>query len=122
MMKSKNILVVDDEEDIRQLFTDLLSVRGHRVRCAGDGIDCGVEILKDRPDVILMDLKMPNMNGPKSVKYLKDGASKENKDIKIIIITGDMDLESMEVLEKYRVPYLLKPINFPELYKLIEED
>ena len=120
-MISKKILVVDDERDIREMLIDLLTSRGHQVICAGDGIECGVQLFTEKPDIVLMDLNMPNMNGIKAVKYIKGGVSEIHRKLKIIVVSGFIDAVSIEILNKYKVPFLTKPIHFDELYKLIED-
>lgn len=57
------LLVVDDEEAIRTLSTAILESEGFEVRCAQDGFEAVVELRKSLPDVLISDLRMPNMSG-----------------------------------------------------------
>ena len=60
---AKRVLVVDDDREIRELLVELLSIEGYEVSAAGDGQLALAEARARRPDVILLDLMMPIMNG-----------------------------------------------------------
>jgi len=80
----KKILIVEDEDPIRNLYKEELKDEGYEVITAGDGL-VGYELFKkEKPDLITIDLKMPNMNGIE----LLDKIRKEDKDIPIIIYTA----------------------------------
>jgi CheY-like chemotaxis protein len=57
------VLIVDDEENLRQLGKHVLESQGYEVHCAGDGFEALTALKKSLPDVIISDLQMPNMNG-----------------------------------------------------------
>jgi CheY-like chemotaxis protein len=56
-------LIVDDEENLRQMGKHVLESQGYEVHCAGDGFEALTALRKSLPDVIISDLQMPNMNG-----------------------------------------------------------
>jgi two-component system OmpR family response regulator len=58
-----NVLVVDDDTDTLELATMILARAGHRVTPVDRGLDALVEVAKDRPDVILLDIMLPDMDG-----------------------------------------------------------
>ena len=60
---TKRILVVEDEEDNRQILRDLLRTTGYELVEAEDGAQAVEEVSKHRPDLILMDIHLPNMDG-----------------------------------------------------------
>jgi CheY-like chemotaxis protein len=60
---SYRVLIVDDEENLRQLGKHILQSQGYEVHCAGDGFEGLTALKKSLPDVIISDLQMPNMNG-----------------------------------------------------------
>ena len=79
------ILAVDDNERILYVVREMLETEGHEVIIANSARQC-LEILKDeKPDLILMDVMMPEMDGWEAVKKIKEDAS--NKDIKISMLT-----------------------------------
>ncbi|MBN1441033.1 MAG: response regulator [Anaerolineales bacterium] len=58
-----NVLVVDDDADTRELTTMILARVGHRVIPVSRGVEALMEVAKDRPDVILLDIMLPDMDG-----------------------------------------------------------
>jgi two-component system C4-dicarboxylate transport response regulator DctD len=58
-----SVLVVDDDRQLCEVLTDLLAELGYAVRCAHDGEDAWTEILRNPPDVVLSDIKMPRLDG-----------------------------------------------------------
>ena len=83
---SKRILVVEDQEDNRRILRDLLSSAGYEMAEAWDG-KAGVEAAKEqRPDLILMDIQLPLMDGYEATRRIK--ANPELKGIPIIVVTS----------------------------------
>ena len=85
-MAKKRILVVDDEKDIVEFLTQLLEDNGYEVTGASDGAQGMEMVLKSRPDLILLDLQMPEETG--TGLYRKLHNKKEYKDIPVIVISG----------------------------------
>lgn len=78
------ILIVDDNEQIRDLFKDFLEAKGYRIQRARNGLE-GIRKYKiSKPDVVLMDGEMPVMNGYESTKGIK----RLDPKAKIVMITG----------------------------------
>ena len=120
--EGKTILVIEDEEDVVQFLRMALEDGGYRVLEAKDGEKAMECIKSDKPDLITLDLIMPNKTGIGLYSELR--RSSEYKDIPIIVITGvDRDSQGMisfrEFLQKRSVAgpesYLVKPINAEEL-------
>ncbi len=83
---SKRILVVEDQEDNRQILRDLLGSVGYEMTEAWDG-EAGVAAAKEhRPDLILMDIQLPLMDGYEATRRIK--ADPELKKIPIIVVTS----------------------------------
>lgn len=80
------ILVVDDEEDIVQVVSITLEARGHDVNTAYNGKECLAQVKKDEPDLIVLDVMMPKMNGMQVVDHLRNSA--EYNHIPIIMLTA----------------------------------
>lgn len=117
------ILICEDNERNRKLMKDLLEYHGYEVYLAENGKE-GIEVAKKvRPDLILMDMQMPVMDGFEAIK--KTRQDKEIKDIKIIAVTsfampGDKD----RVLQAGADYYIAKPIDtraLPEIIKKVIE-
>jgi CheY-like chemotaxis protein len=65
------VLVVDDDADVRSLLTDLLKGDGYRVRTAKTGAEALAAVEKERPDLVMMDVKLPDQDGLAVLKELK---------------------------------------------------
>jgi PAS domain S-box-containing protein len=109
--KRKTILVVDDDVNIRELLRQQLETEGYNVREAKDGMDAIHQIKTDRPDLILLDVMMPQINGFDVAAVLKNDP--QTADIPIIILSIVEDKE-----RGYRIGvdrYLTKPIHTEKL-------
>ena len=83
---SRRILVVEDQEDNRQILRDLLDSAGYKMTEAWDG-EAGVAAAKEqRPDLILMDIQLPLMDGYEATRRIK--ADPETQKIPIIVVTS----------------------------------
>ena len=93
MSKGTTVLIVDDDANIRDMYADAFSTVGILVLKAADGID-GVKLaLAHRPDVILMDIMMPGMNGHVAVNTIRKDTW--GKDAKVIFLTNMTDAENV---------------------------
>jgi two-component system cell cycle response regulator DivK len=85
-MSKKRILIIEDQDDNRAIMRDLLSTAGYDLIEAGDGGE-GVELAKtERPDLILMDIQLPVLDGYEATRRIK--ANTELKSIPIIAVTS----------------------------------
>jgi len=112
-MAKKQILVVDDERDIVEFLTQLLEDNDYEVTPAYDGVEAMEKVLKQRPDLILLDLQMPEETG--TGLYRKLHNKKEYKDIPVIVISG---LSTNYLALNKSIPVLDKP---PEEKQVLEE-
>jgi len=103
------ILIVDDNPDIRELFTTFLNIAGFSTMAVGGGAEC-IELLKTtRPDLILLDIMMEPMDGWQTLKYIK--SQPESKDIPVFMVTGKAITETEQQMYNgdYKI-YLMKPV------------
>lgn len=86
----KTILIVDDQPGIRLLLDEVFSVEGFHTITAGNGREALQKAGESRPDVVLLDMKMPGMDGIEILKRLK----KEQQDLRVMMMTayGELDL------------------------------
>jgi CheY-like chemotaxis protein/two-component sensor histidine kinase len=93
----KRILVIDDEQDIRQMFQVLLSGKNYEVRTAANGWE-GLSLMEaERPDLVILDIAMPVMNGYQFLEKVR--GDRRTKDIPVIAISGaDTDLDRLKEL------------------------
>lgn len=120
-MSNKKILVVEDEKVLNSAYQTILEKTGYDVRVAYDGNEA-LEVLEEfSPDIILLDLKMPNLDG---IGFLKAYKERETKKRSKIILFSNYDLQQ-EINEAYNLgadKYVLKAWASPkDLLKIIKE-
>ena len=111
------ILVAEDDERVRELFCQCLKVKGYQVVEARDGQEV-LKLAKQQAfDLIVMDVKMPKMDGLVALRHLRDSTPSA----KVILITGYRVTQEMEaMLQEGIVEYLQKPVTLTALTELIE--
>jgi signal transduction histidine kinase len=108
------ILVVDDEPDALALLTSVLTEAGYRVRPADSGSLALASVATSAPDLILMDMRMPDMDGIEACRQLK--ARKESCEIPVVFVSGSADAEARAgALDLGAVDFVTKPFNAAEL-------
>ncbi len=103
------IFVVDDDDDIRELLKYNLEKNGHEVITCENGYSCIEEVKKKKPDLILLDVMMPGMDGIEVCENLK--STPENSDIFICFLTArNEDYSQIAGLEAGGDDYVAKPV------------
>lgn len=94
----RRVLVVDDDEAIVDMFTDLLERDGRwEVRTASTGYEAGIITERFRPDILLLDFKLPDINGTAVCRTIRANPNLEH--MRIIVISGVADPDEVEELE-----------------------
>lgn len=119
-MEMKKILVVEDEVKIRENLTDILELNGFDVKCAQDGLEAFRLLKKEKPDLILSDIMMPNLNGYQLKELLED--DEDLKTIPFIFLTAKAELDEMRKgMVLGADDYLVKPFNSKDLVNSINK-
>ena len=107
-----NILIVDDEPDFLEMLSLRLKDQGHHVRTAQSG-EAGLEAIREEePDVVVLDIKMPGMDGIQVLKMIKAQIPL----VEVILLTGHGAVDTaVEGLKSGAFDYLLKPADFEDL-------
>ncbi|MFW6159547.1 MAG: sigma-54-dependent transcriptional regulator [Acidobacteriota bacterium] len=118
MSKKNRILIIDDEEVIRDSCTQVLKRAGYEVMGAENALQ-GLDLFKkEKIDLVLLDLKLPKLNGFEALSRLK----KEQPDLPVIIITGHASIESaVETIKRGAFDYLAKPFSPEELRVMVKK-
>lgn len=113
-MPAKTILIVDDLVTLRQSVRVMLERQGYSVEEASDGYEGLQKIAELRPDLVLLDLMMPGMNGAEVLKHIE--ADTKLQDTPIIVLTAVADTWQMrKYIEMGAADYLLKPFTISTL-------
>jgi CheY-like chemotaxis protein len=122
MAERKRILIVDDEEDILMYLSTLLQDHGYETRMAKDGVEAWKKVEEDAPDLITLDISMPEKSG---IRFYRDLKTNDRlKGIPIIIVTGVSDDFKKFISSRHQVPapegFISKPIDREEILKTVE--
>lgn len=112
------ILLVDDEVEVSKILGKRLSKRGYICECADNGQTCIQKMETFHADVIILDVKMPVMDGLEALPILVQ----QHKHTKIILLSGHADMQiAVQAMSLGAFGYLMKPIDFEELLFKIED-
>jgi DNA-binding NtrC family response regulator len=111
-----HVLIVDDDSNTRDALAAIATAEGFTVACAASVAEARIQLVRQRPDVVLMDLKLPDGSGMELIEDLEDRAS-----IETILITGHASVESaVEALRLGASDYLTKPVNLQRLKAVLQ--
>src|SRR5450759_4052741 len=114
-----NILVVDDELGIRDLLWEILNDEGHNVEVAENAAQARAARLRDRPDLVLLDIWMPDTDG---VTLLKEWSSTGALTMPVIMMSGHATIDTaVEATKIGALAFLEKPITLQKLLKAVEQ-
>lgn len=115
MLKTK-VLVIDDQVGIRALLSEVFTVLGFEVIEAGNGNE-GLDVMeKCKPDIILLDMKMPGLSGIETLRLIRA----RNHHIPIILVTAYQENDMMSEAELLGVSArLVKPFDIEELQRIV---
>lgn len=114
-----NILVVDDELGIRDLLWEILNDEGHNVEVAENAAQARVARLRGRPDLVLLDIWMPDTDG---VTLLKEWSTTGALTMPVIMMSGHATIDTaVEATKIGALAFLEKPITLQKLLKAVEQ-
>jgi two-component system cell cycle response regulator DivK len=120
MTTPKRVLLVEDFEDSRTGLSKLLEIEGYEVVEATDGAQAIDLAISSKPDIILLDLSLPIIDGLSATRKIKQNVSM--RDIPIIALSAhDMDDVQMMVTMAGCAGFVTKPVDFPVLLDLLSE-
>lgn len=114
-----NILVVDDEHGIRDLLWEILNDEGHQVELAENAAQARAARTRERPDLVLLDIWMPDTDG---VTLLKEWSSSGLLNMPVIMMSGHATIDTaVEATKIGALAFLEKPITMQKLLKAVEQ-
>ena len=117
-MSAKRILVVDDDQEILELTSAVLRDGGYAVLTADNGSEGVAAAQAEKPDLILLDINMPILDGWEALRILK--VSEETKAIPVAMFSVRYDLsEKSEALKRSADDYIVKPFSYDELLERV---
>jgi DNA-binding response OmpR family regulator len=117
-MDKPRILIVDDEEEAGQILSLRLGRRGYVPAYVTSGEAALAHLAQNEVEVVVLDVKMPGMDGFETLKRIREG----HPDVSVVILSGHADVEdAARGMELGAFFYLLKPVNLEELCNKIED-
>lgn len=114
----KKILICEDEKDSRDSLKNILERKNYEVYTASDGEESIEKAKKVKPDLILLDIRMPKVDGLEAAKKIREFNSKT----KIIVITSFQSPELYKEAAKYDIiDYVVKPSSTNDILKIVEK-
>ena len=118
-MSPAHILVVDDEADIRSTISDILTDEGYAVTVAGDAADARREVQRAAPDLILLDVWMPDIDG---ITLLREWTDAGTPDCPVVILSGHGTVETaVEATRLGAVDFVEKPLSLAKLLRTVQK-
>ena len=117
---SARILIVDDERDFSEMLRDYLRIKGFEVEVAHTGFHAGLELGRFKPDLVILDLHMPDTDGFEVLRVLRQDADTE--DIRVLACTAfrDPDLDARVARERFD-GFVEKPLKMSSLLVLVRK-
>lgn len=112
------VLVVDDEPSIRWLISQVLEEEGLLVETAANGLEALEKIARQLPDLVLLDLSMPFMNGAEVVQRLR--AAEATRQLPVVVVSGSTNLAEFPDMALVQ-GYLVKPFDLQELVRVARQ-
>jgi len=117
MSKKVNILIVDDEEEFAITLAERLNLRGYNARVENDGEGALNAVNTSLPDVVVLDVKMPGIDGFEVLKRIKS----EYPQVPVILLTGHgATKDGIKGMELGAYDYLIKPVDITELIEKMD--
>ena len=110
------ILIVDDEQEVRNLLARFFGRKNYTVLAAETGDECLAILERDRVDAVLLDLHMPGMSGLEALRKIHA----IHPDLPVVMVTGETDEDlAKATLKEGAFDYVMKPMNFDYLERTI---
>ncbi|NER22188.1 MAG: response regulator [Symploca sp. SIO1C2] len=118
-LPKQNILIIDDTPENLHFLSNGLARKGYEVKCAISGSIALLRVFAELPDLILLDIKMPEMNGYEVCEYLK--ANEKTREIPVIFLSALHEVsDKVKAFASGGVDYITKPFQFEEVLARVE--
>ncbi|MBM7645387.1 two-component system response regulator (stage 0 sporulation protein F) [Scopulibacillus daqui] len=117
--ENSKILIVDDQFGIRILLNEIFQKEGYKTYTAGNGVQALDIVEKEEPKLVILDMKIPGMDGLEILKRIKA----KNSGIKVIIMTayGELDM-IQEAIDNGAITHFAKPFDIDDVLKAVQKE
>jgi DNA-binding response OmpR family regulator len=114
--QARRVLVVDDEAEVCALLEEFLAPKGYRIRSVADGAAALREVMKEAPDLVLLDIDMPRLDGIEALRAIRGVA----REVKIVMISGKASLDTAKRTLAYGAfDYIAKPFDLDHVSEVV---
>ena len=117
MKSMKHICIVEDNPDLREIFTTVFDTAAYSVQSAVDGQDALELLAHSRPDVLVLDVNMPRVSGLEVLEHVRQEPTL--RDIRVVLVTGNTQVQGTPGTEQADL-LLVKPVDIHELRTMVE--
>ena len=114
-----NILVIDDDPDVRALVSDVLRMEGHAVRSAADGMAALLLVDEERPDCLVLDVMMPGLSGHDVLRLIREADGGSHLPVVMLTAAAD-DAQAWRAWSEGVDYFLAKPFEPAELLRYLD--
>jgi two-component system, sensor histidine kinase len=117
--RARRILVVEDSEDVRETLRACIEVLGHEVTVASNGTDGAAKLLEEQPDLALVDVGLPGMDGYALARYVRSQPGGENLSLVALTGYGGTEARDLALAAGFDL-HVAKPVDLPQLKALMD--
>ncbi len=118
---SRKILIIEDEADIREAVEASLKSRGYAVIAAADGEEGLSKVRSARPDLVLLDIVMPKVDGWQVLKAIRNDEDEATRKLPVVMLTANRQTSSLvESQSQKATDYLMKPFDIETLMRFVK--
>ncbi len=121
VLRSRSILVVEDDPDVRELLTLVLGAEGHQVTAATDGV-AGIDLVERgalKPDLVIADFNLPG--GADGMQVAARVRAASDRPVPVVILTGDIATQTLARIARHDCVHLTKPVKLKKMMSVIEK-
>jgi len=116
----KCVLVVDDEPDTADMFAEMMQLNGYRVLKSNDGAQALRLVAREKPDLVMLDIMMPDVSGLDVLRFMRRDPRLEQ--IPVLVVSAKSTPDEIQTgLKAGARLYLTKPVSYGELQRAVEE-
>lgn len=116
----KKVLVVDDDPVVRILVSEYLSNNGHQVSVSGDGQTCLLKLKEEQPDLVLLDLQMPDMDGIEVLSRIRNNP--QTAQVPVLMLSANADTAKLAEMNNLQLEgHILKPFAMEVLLEALAQ-
>lgn len=119
-VNQKTVIVIEDEPEAAELFSEMMRVSGFRVVKLSSSTPAMETILSEKPDVVILDVMMPDVSGLEVLRYMRREPSLQSIPVVIVSAKG-MPADIRTAMDAGASLYLTKPVGFLELKQAVEQ-